>query len=385
MPEKNEITVFENENMFVESNKLIKSRYYASTIENKMLAFGMARLQNKLQYSDSTEVVFSTEEVEMLTGVTDNSRKYDRLKQAASKLNTMHTIIENENKDGFKSMAIVPNCEYRNGEFRMEFNSALKGVLYQVKKDFTPFPLETIASFENKTSSATLRIYQYFKMELQKAVKLKKKTEITLSYEYEEFVLNIGQINTDIAEIKDLVEKKAPAKYIVEKAVEFNKKGVKCAVCVASKADFKRRVLEPAIKEINEKTEIDVELLNYVGKGKSGNNNIILKVKQKPERAFEEGEKYWDCVAGFTDYVQELSLYEDGEDIRKIIKVADADLGRIRDVAEIVRSMDHVRDFTAAMIAGLKEGWDKKKKKSYIEGIPADFYEDIADEVNSEI
>ena len=116
--EKNTL-IYENENTLAESNRLIKSRYYATTMENKMLAFGMARLQEKLRYSDDMEVSFSTAEIGMLTGVNDNTRKYNLIKRTASKLNTMNVMVENEKKDGFESMALVPNCSYENGTFKM--------------------------------------------------------------------------------------------------------------------------------------------------------------------------------------------------------------------------------------------------------------------------
>ncbi len=382
---KKELAVFENERMYTTSNRLVRSRYYANTLENKMLAFGIARLQNAWNSSNTMEVSFSTEEVEMLVGVKDNTKKYQKLKLAASRLSTMTIMVENEKKDGFTAMSIVPTSIYENGTFTMKFNQDFKGMLHMLKSDFTPFPLETIASFDNKMGSATFRIYQYMKMEIQRANKQFHKKEIILNYPYEEFVLNIGQINTEVQEIRDLITKKAPAKVIVEKAVDLNKKGMKCAVNVAVKGDFKRYVLTPALEEINKKSEINAELISFGGRGRGKSDSVIIKVSLKEERVVENDEKYWDCVAGFTDYVPEINIAKQGEEMRAIIKASGNDLRRIRKVREIVLQMDYVRNFVGAMISGLEEGWDKQQTVSMVRAKDAGFYNSIADEVNSEM
>lgn len=382
---KKEVVVFENERMYTTSNRLVRSRYYANTLENKMLAFGIARLQNSWNSANTMEVSFSTEEVEMLVGVKDNTKKYQKLKLAASRLSTMTVMVENEKKDGFTAMSIVPTSIYENGTFTMRFNQDFKGMLHKLKSDFTPFPLETIAAFDNKMGSATFRIYQYMKMEIQRANKQFHKKEIILNYPYEEFVLNIGQINTEIQEIRDLITKKAPAKVIVEKAVDLNKKGMKCAVNVAVKGDFKRYVLTPALEEINEKSEINAELISFGGRGRGKSDSVIIKVSLKEERVVENDEKYWDCVAGFTDLVPEINIAKQGEEMRAIIKASGNDLNRIKRVRELVLQMDYVRNFVGAMITGLEEGWDKEKTVSLVRASDAKFYEDVAEEINDEM
>jgi hypothetical protein len=385
--EKNEIDIYSDSGTYSISNRFIRGRFYATMPETKITRFGLDKLQKNMTTSDSMEVSFSTAELCEIAGIPNNDRIYSKLRHVALGLMENTVFIENKERNAFIGMKLIPTCKYENGIFTMGFNKDIKDLIYRlnVNGDFTIYPKETVRLFENKKGSASFRIYELLRMEMQRAESLKKLDEDGFgyfAYDYYEFIIKIGQIDLDVKEIKDMIVDRRPAKEIVEKANELNKKGIKCTANISSPRSFNRYVLKPSIKEINEISELNAELYNTGGRGKKI-DRIIFKVAWKgKEQPSENEEDYFTCVFMFRDICPEV---KDKDDIEKIIKFSGNSTARISAVREIILEMDHVRDFVAMMITGLKEGWDKKTKISLVRGEESGFYDDIVSEVNEEI
>lgn len=384
--EKKEIDIYSDSGTYSISNRFIRGRFYATMPETKITRFGLDKLQRNMNSSDSMEVSFSTDELCQITGIPNNDRIYSKLRHVALGLMENTVFIENKEKNAFIAMKLIPTCKYENGTFTIGFNKDIKDLIYRlnVHGDFTIYPKETVRLFENKKGSAAFRIYELLRMEMQRAESLKKLDDEGygyFSYDYYEFIIKIGQIDIDVKEIKEMITDRRSAKEIVEKANELNRKGIKCTANISSPRSFNRYVLKPSINEINEISELNTELYNTGGRGKKIDRIIFKVAWKKKTHPSENEENYFTCVFMFKDICPEVT---EKDDIEKIIKASGNSTTRISDVREIVLGMDHVRDFVATMIAGLKEGWDKKERLSFVRGKEAEFYDEIVSEVNEE-
>lgn len=384
--EKKEIDIYSDSGTYSISNRFIRGRFYATMPETKITRFGLDKLQRNMNSTDSMEVSFSTDELCQITGIPNNDRIYSKLRHVALGLMENTVFIENKEKNAFIAMKLIPTCKYENGTFTIGFNKDIKDLIYRlnVHGDFTIYPKETVRLFENKKGSAAFRIYELLRMEMQRAESLKKLDDEGygyFSYDYYEFIIKIGQIDIDVKEIKEMITDRRSAKEIVEKANELNRKGIKCTANISSPRSFNRYVLKPSINEINEISELNTELYNTGGRGKKIDRIIFKVAWKKKTHPSENEENYFTCVFMFKDICPEVT---EKDDIEKIIKASGNSTTRISDVREIVLGMDHVRDFVATMIAGLKEGWDKKERLSFVRGKEAEFYDEIVSEVNEE-
>lgn len=385
--EKKELDIYNNSETYSISNRFIRGRFYASMPETKITRFGLDKLQQNMKTSDSMEVSFSTAELCEIAGIPNNDRIYSKLKHVALGIIENTVFIENKEKNAFIGMKLIPTCKYENGTFTMGFNKDIKDLIYRlnVSGDFTIYPKETVRLFCNKKGSASFRIYELLRMEMQRAKSQKKLDDEGFgyfAYDYYEFIMKIGQIDINVKEIKEMIADRRPAKEIVEKANELNKKGIKCTANTSDPKTFNRYVIKPSIEEINEISELNIELYNTGGRGKKIDRIIFKASWKEPDQPSAGEEDYFTCVFEFHDICPEV---REKDDIEKIIKASDNNITRIGAVREIILEMDHVRDFVATMITGLKEEWDKKTKISLVKGYDSGYYDDIVREVNGEL
>lgn len=194
-------------NLVVKANKLVCSRYELSLEEQRIILAVVSKLDSRLD--KQFEVVeISIKEFANLIGI--ENPNYTYMKEISKKL--LERVVEIEDNQILIQTHWVSSFIYKkdSGVIKIKLDNILKPYLLQLKEQFTKYRLENILQMRSKYS---IRMY-----ELLKANEYKK-----------ELVINFDEITK-----------------------------ILCCESYNHFSNFMRRVVDPAIKEINTLTDLFV-------------------------------------------------------------------------------------------------------------------------------
>lgn len=222
--------------LIVKHNKIIESKYNMSTTEIKIIA----KLTSLITKDDKNfkEHIFKSDT--LLRELNLGNQNYTALKNTIDKLISKKIRIKQaENKE--LTTTFLSSCIYcyDSGEVILKYDPELKPYFLQLKTNFTKYHLINILSLK---SFYAIRIYELCK-------------------QYEKIKERI----LTIQEIKDMLQIKAKSYDI------YNR--------------FKEKVLNVAVKEINEKTDLNLKF-KEIKKGRKVNAIKFLILDNKKNQAF---------------------------------------------------------------------------------------------------
>ena len=338
LPETNEI--------LSRSNKLILSRYSATLVENKIMALSFKRV--KLNKNGNPAVVFTTNELRKLTGVRGNGF-YDQLKIAAAGLMNKMVYMEDEQAQSFSFINLIQKAEYREGAFTVVFTNESKALLYDLKSNFTSMSIDTLFSF--KTNHA-YRLYEILKVHEYKIGDNNKPVEIV--YPLSDLKLQLNCINTEGKKVKIELMKPHPNYDKIVNDLDTEKK-------FESWYEFKRRVLEKAIKEINQTTELNISYAP-IRTGRGGKTTAVRfylqrQVVEKIDTVESDETTRSEMVGKVKEIIKDVNLSR--KDCVSLLKASDNNLDKIETAYELAKKQEDIVNFVAWMISAIKNEYEK--------------------------
>lgn len=338
LPETNEI--------LSRSNKLILSRYSATLVENKIMALSFKRV--KLNKNGNPAVVFTTNELRKLTGVRGNGF-YDQLKIAAAGLMNKMVYMEDEQAQSFSFINLIQKAEYREGAFTVVFTNESKALLYDLKSNFTSMSIDTLFSF--KTNHA-YRLYEILKVHEYKIGDNNKPVEIV--YPLSDLKLQLNCINTEGKKVKIELMKPHPNYDKIVNDLDTEKK-------FESWYEFKRRVLEKAIKEINQTTELNISYAP-IRTGRGGKTTAVRfylqrQVVEKIDTVESKETTRSEMVGKVKEIIKDVNLSR--KDCVSLLKASDNNLDKIETAYELAKKQENIVNFVAWMISAIKNEYEK--------------------------
>ena len=227
--------------MVLKSNELIqRSRFSLTTNQQKIVLY----LISKLNYKDTEfkEIEIDIKDFCDVCGIELNSgRRYNEIKNSIKQIADKSMWIEKQNGDETLVRWIEkPTIRKNNGTITLKLDEDLKPYLLNLKERYTEYSLIYTLPMKSKYS---IRLY-----ELLKSKHYNKKLKYSINYNLQEFKKSID-------------------------AEKYN-----------SFKDFRKRVLEKAIEEINKYTDIIVEY-KTIKSGKAINEiEFIIETKENYKR-----------------------------------------------------------------------------------------------------
>jgi plasmid replication initiation protein len=355
---KTEKTMFPD--ILKKSNFLISSVYRASLLENKVLALALT----KVRLSDEGRPVatLKTREIKEMMNVTGNAMG-TYLKDVATSLAGRTMFIESE--DGsFKCMSLVGVVSYQSGSGTMEikFEPEIKDYIYDLKANFTMLNIPMMLSFRSGWS------YRLYELLVSRAYHSKYDKDngnvFHIKYGVSELKLHLGtvqikddkgKINRDIQ--KELEKKDVDYDHIVndlvhEKLKSFDKW-----------CDFKRRVLDVAVDEINEKSDLHVEYeLMRSGRGGKiyGIDFEVIKQDNTVEPTISEDvpapsdSELDDMVDAVMDIIDEKIKISQA---KALLKVADYNVTKIEVAYELACKQEEIHNLIGWMTSAIQNNY----------------------------
>ena len=232
-------------NLIVKSNQVVEAGYELTTNEQRLILLGISKIPKEQDVNPNIGYEITAQEFATAYNIHPKTA-YRELKEATNKLYERSIIIRNEQQtmkvrwassiitDNPYVSDVLPNEDWKR--VVLFFSPQIVPYLSNLKTNFTQYLQSDIS---NVSGAYTIRFY-----ELVCQYRTIGKREISI--QDLRFILNIGN--------------KYPLFY-----------------------DFKRRVIEPSIKEINDKTPIQISY-EQKKKGKTV-VGIVLKFKEKPKQA----------------------------------------------------------------------------------------------------
>lgn len=353
-----------NEKSLAMSNVLISSKYKATIQELKItyLALQKVQLGQYERLGENIYIKFRGRELQKAMGVKGNSF-FERLVDTSEHM-TGRTIgiVDPENKR-FMFVPFVTLARYENGELTIRFAPEMEKYILNIEKNFTYLLRDTMMNFKKEYSFKlyeVLKSYSFY----PKGYQLPKSGYFEIRIGLSELKLTMGIVNAELDAVKSVLsENKQAPNY--DKAVAKSPERL-----YDNWGDFKKRVLDPAIKEINDGTDIEVSYdTERVGKG-GRVNAIIFLVKDKSYEAKTNKDpvvldkKDWTVNASISDEERFMRVMTAFDHISKICVL------RYDEVTEILFAANYDIDYFDEKLEVMKQYIDGKELKDFR---PVDF------------
>jgi len=355
--EKDGMIVYEN-SRYSKSNFLISAKYRSSLLENKITAISLAKIQ-KNEYTEENGCITchipAAELKELLNG--NDGSFYSQLEPVAQSMTSRSIGMSDPERGTFHYMAAITNADYENGVFTMRFNSEFKQYISNLKSNFTILELPVMLKFKSVYS---FRLYELLTSKCYYPRGAKKIPDgiFKINFNLSELKLSMGVVNAELDAVRRELNNKEKPDYdkAVEKSPEkrFN-----------TWYEFRRRVLNVAVEEINEKTELNVEFEPAKG-GRGGKvHGVVFYVGEKKEVLQDEvaaPEKRELTGEEKEDFIYDMGQLFASEgfkrsDIKKICEKADYDEAKIRHAKEMLSTAKNVDNAVGWVISCIKDGY----------------------------
>lgn len=228
-----------SKDLIVKHNKVIESKYNMTSTEAKIIA----KLTCMIKKNDEEFKKYTFRSIDLLQELGLGTTNYVALRKAINKLITRKIKIHQSGKKELVT-TFLSSCIYdnKNSTVTLSYDPELKPYFLQLKKNFTKYYLENILELK---SFYSIRIYEL----LKQYQKLKER-------------------RIELEKLKEILDAKQKS---------YNKYN-----------NFKRKVLLKAKKEINEKTDLEVDFEEIKTGRKVTAIKFIIKQKESTKKKIED-------------------------------------------------------------------------------------------------
>lgn len=284
-----------NKNIIAITNAIILGKYPSGTITNKALLMAIKNAEEVADENGNKYIISSFQKKEFFTlaGISESGKAVCEARNGIIALGGL--MLYKELNKALEVTSLIEQVSYESRKVEVLWTQSARNFL-ELKGGYTKLELETMM----KLSANAYRLYATLK-----SMQYRHQNEIEIGLE--ELKKNMGLINTS-----EQIKRNHNGKYaVVVKDLEY-----KLSTKYELFADFKKRALDPSVKEINEKTDLTIA---YKKKNNSkhrveaiiftiqmgGDNKDVVKFK----RLFAENDIYLtdDEIA---DLLPQLTVYE---------------------------------------------------------------------------
>lgn len=342
--------------IFKKSNTLIRAKYNASLLENKLIDISLYSLQHAKRGSNG-RLSISIKASEIRDTVDGNKGSfYSQLSTAAKRLPGLTLNIENPDNEEFDIVTIFSRFHYKDGVLTIEFNTQLEEYIMDIGKRFALIPISIVKQFKNNQS---IRLYELLK---SKAFSYENKDIYVIRYKLADLRVDLNMVNLQSESVQAYM---AQTKYpqnekIIELALKDSipGRGRKNNVLFKDWRDFKRHVLDIAIEEINDISDIEIAYAPI----KSGLGGEVVSVeftvRYKNESAIEDIEPDTSGDADAQYLVRAADIIRiplPMKDIRAIVKKAGNDMDKIKKAVAVMDQYDgRIENITGFLISAIE-------------------------------
>ena len=339
--------------IYKKSNLLISAMYKTSLLENKCMHYAIYKIATK-EYEDlgpdmGLSVTIPVNEIGDLLGLSKKGRYTDLLRMSKKSANRT-IVLEDEKNDSFVVEPIISRIEYNKGDLNIRFSSSARKMMI----DNARFTLLDIRLMLNFKSVFSLRLYEMLRSEAFQR-KGEKKESFDIIYGLSELRLNLGVIDANEPAVRDI---------LISDESDFDR-----AAAAATQnryktfGDLKRHVIDVAVNEINEQTDIMVSydmIRNRTGVTKIRFTVVYKKDRKEETKQLSEKEKMM-----FLLKISKLNVLEDAtlQDLEAVAEAADYEYDVIAKQAKNLESAKSVTSPIGWLISAIRNNYNECDEK----------------------
>lgn len=367
---------------FKKANLFIESKYKSSLVELKILDIVLARIQHKKyvttdEHDGSTVCSIKANELRSMLGYKSGSF-YTQLKPVAASMAATTIGFEDSEHERFVFLPLFTLVKYEHSIFTVKINNDLKPYINPTTK-FTILDLPLILKFKNKY---TLKLHEmlysccYTKKKFGNAKLMPQKSDgrhFKVEIGISELKFTLGVVDSSTKQVKKILNGQAHPDY--DKAIKYS-----AEKSYDNWTDFRRRIIDVAINEINETPECGMHVsFEPIKSGKGGKVYGIAfyveltGIKEKPK--IESKKEVSSALSEdemFEIHIQVKSLIKEKISIKEIKSICEAagyDIEKIRTAYDVAESTKQIENLVGFMIKAIKEGYiapvNKEKKNKF--------------------
>lgn len=358
-------------------NKMIDLLYGGEIIDNKIMALAYAKITARYECdieSPLIRVSFTTAEICSHLGLKNNSWIYTKLKDSTQRLGGKYYFACNDKDKVFGTFSVFDNITYDNGVYTIVFGSIVSNLFRNiVKEHYTKFSLDTMLKFK---SNASFRLYEEFRSKCFG----RKDNLYHLTYSSNQLRFLLGTVDCSVLE--GIKKEMQEGEDVYDTAIrKLRDNG---ALPFQLDKNFYSKCLYPAIREINDKSELNVDYKPIRNRWHLIRAfTFAVSIKEQAKKSDEATIMPDD--AELVSFVRGLFPGLSERDIATIIKAADSNRDKItkahvcwflqkdnidNDAAWIITAIKNdfepfSRNSDKKEISGKKTAWNYKERNVY--------------------
>ena len=296
-----QINLFSMPDILKKSNYLINTKYKMTATEHKIFNLSLA----KVKYDEKENrpiAVLSAKEVQEILNIKGNS-VYSQMKTIANKLTgSKKILIEDKVNKKFSSMVLISVCNYVSGKGKMivKFEPDTTDLVLNLKPSYTKLKLNVYKYLSNFHA---MKLYEIFKSNMFKG------DVLDITYGINDLKFATLMILTN-EKIDDAL---VAGKISIEEAIEESAKNGG----YNTYSSFKR-ALDTAVKEINDFTDISVNM-KMIRSGIGGKVTKVRFIVTEKKQIIISVDENGDVITYDEKEVDDDELFELIDKLREII------------------------------------------------------------------
>ncbi len=265
------------QNQFVTlSNSVIRAREFTNLLESKIEILAIHNMDVDMKQREKTDangesysvsyVMLKAAEIKELMGRTDGD-VYNDIKDASIALKQKILIIEDKEQKRYLLKSMYSDIAYANGQLYVEFEPSMQDYFLNLKENFTKLQLPILFSFEKNGGLQLYKLLRSYVYSpnlpgIDMSVTQEELPEYAVSFDLPDLRMLLGYVDIRQDALRREGNKKRPnwQKMVDEEKHQKYRRW----------SDFSVRVIEPGIKEINEKSDIYISRMEKITSGRGG-------------------------------------------------------------------------------------------------------------------
>ena len=365
--EKNEAYYMDNVLILRKSNALIGAKYKTNLLENQLLSIAMTRIEVDAKSPDAPiKARLYPTDINKL--INKGKNIYRELKIVSNTL-ASHPVTIEDGSGNFKVFAFITEVTYENQVLEITFSENIRPHILGLQKNYTTLNLSILTGF---VKNASFRIYEILQKEMYRSRNSVNSGMVSVTYNLNELRFMIGLANSEEAAVQRYIAKNRDNvdwDYLYEHVAIEKSYGVW--------QDLKKRVLNPAQKELAESSDIRFE---YEGIRQGGNKirkirfdiypNVVSgsarEALEKRAKVIEEesSEEYRQSVQQentyqgiYREFVGHNNLSYD--DISLLLSKAKYDEETVRSAIKMADKQTEISNYMGWLLKCIEGGWSE--------------------------
>lgn len=352
-------------NRLIRSNSFVTASIDLSATAYDVYLLALYKAKNNIDNHGRPYAVISSSEVRSITSRNDGNL-YRKFKAIRDELYNLGIVIDDDEHHCFLAIRVVNICTYENGMFTIVFTPEVLPFISDLTAKYSSVDLGYMFSFNGYYPK---RLYDLLKVNAYRIPKDNSWLQIRI--ELAQLRFSMGCIDIADLEAKEYMSMH-PGDYA-------GLEGVAERVKLKAYSNFKARALEPALKQINAFSDLDVRYKNACS-GKGGKVvAIVFYIRRKAvmplckteiKNTVDEISKNCSDYSSndFKEVMDYINEKISSKQVNDLLEAADGNIEKIKRAYDLSLQQKDIHNLVAWLVAAIKNSYADTEPIRLVDG-----------------